>query len=54
LGYFSTEDKETVEAVEKIPALAQRKVVALIPAALSGTEPPSLTTITDVATDKSA
>jgi hypothetical protein len=54
MGYITTEDAETIAAVEKIAPLTERKVVALHNHAGPGTEPPPSTATTDKATDKSA
>jgi integrase len=54
MGYVSTDDAETIAAVEKIAPLTERRIVALGADAGSGTEPPSITAITDVATDSPA
>jgi integrase len=54
MGYISTEDAETIEAVEMIPALTERKVVALRPDAENQPAPPSSATLTPSATDKTA
>src|SRR5262249_36498260 len=54
MDYITTEDAETIEALERLPALTERKVVALRPDAESGGEPPSPTTNTDEASDKTS
>jgi len=54
MGYVSTDDAETIAAVEKIAPLTERKVVSLNADAGCGTQPPSMTAITDVASDASA
>jgi integrase len=54
MGYISTEDAETIAAVEKIAPLTERKVVALNADAGSGIQPRSATAITGGASDQSA
>ena len=54
MGYITTQDAETIAAVEKITPLTDRKVVALRPDAETAALPLPSTATNDPATDKSA